>query len=268
MRTGGRPSGTRWGKGAGGTAPSPRSLDVTTRTAWSFAYRPWETTINRVRVLLLEDDTALRASVAAVLRPRGISVDEAALLAEADEKIRINDYDLVILDRLVPDGDAASLVARLREDGIATPVIFLTALDSVADRVAGLDVGADDYLVKPFAIEELLARIRSIGRRPLAFTGSQLSLADLVIDEGKVSVTRAERPITLTPKEFSLLTYLVRHAGRVVPRSEIFEHCWDEYADPTSNVIEVRMRLLRQKLGEPPLLHTVRGAGYVADVRE
>lgn len=220
-----------------------------------------------VRVLLLEDDSDLRKSIATVLRPRGIAVDEAGLVSEADERLRINEYDVAVLDRSLPDGDAADMLKALRADGLRTPVIFLTAMADIMDRVAGLDAGGDDYLVKPFAMEELLARLRSMARRQAAVALPEVTLADLSIDESRMTVTRGGRVLTLTPKEYGMLLYLVRHAGRVVSRTELLEHCWDEYADPTSNVVDVRMRLLRAKVGEPALLHTVRGSGFIAEVR-
>jgi DNA-binding response OmpR family regulator len=217
-----------------------------------------------VRVLVLDDDEDLRTAVADVLRGRGMAVDEASCLAEADEKIRITDYDVCVLDRIVPDGDAATMMRDLRRDGLDAPVLFLSGLDGVSERVAGLDAGADDYLVKPFAMDELLARVRALSRRREAVDQPVLRLADLAVDVASMTVTRAGQPITLTPKEFAILTCLLRSAGRVVTRGTLIEHCWDEYADPVSNVVDVRVRMLRTKLGAPPLVHTVRGAGYMA----
>lgn len=217
-----------------------------------------------VRVLVLDDDEDLRTAVADVLRGRGMSVDEAGCLAEADEKLRITDYDVCVLDRMVPDGDAAAMMRDLRQDGLVAPVLFLSGLDGVSERVAGLDAGADDYLVKPFAMDELLARVRALSRRREAVDQPVLRLADLAVDLASMTVTRAGRPITVTPKEFAILTCLLRSAGRVVSRSTLIEHCWDEFADPVSNVVDVRVGMLRTKLGAPPLVHTVRGAGYVA----
>lgn len=218
-----------------------------------------------VRVLLLEDDHDLRASVATVLRRQSYAVDEAATLADADERLAVNSYDVAVLDRGLPDGDAADLLARARAGGCAVPVLFLSARADIDDRVRGLDCGADDYLVKPFAMEELLARLRSLTRRHPGTSEGRLTLGDIEIDLARVQVSRAGRPVLLTPKEFALLTHLVRHAGRVVSRTELLEHCWDEFADPSSNVVDVRLRLLRGKLGEPPVIHTVRGAGFVVE---
>jgi len=220
-----------------------------------------------VRVLLLEDDHELRSSVATALRRQSYAVDEAKTIADADERLSINTYDVAVLDRSLPDGDAADLLRRVRKDGCSVPVLFLSARADIDDRVRGLDSGGDDYLVKPFAMEELLARLRSLSRRRPDTVEGVLTLGDIEIDPARVRATRAGRSILLTPKEFGLLAYLVRHAGRVVSRTELLEHCWDEFADPSSNVIDVRIRLLRGKLGDPPVIHTVRGAGFVAELR-
>lgn len=219
-----------------------------------------------VRVLLLEDDHELRSSVAKVLRRQSYAVDEAATIADADERLAVNSYDVAVLDRGLPDGDAADMLAEARARGCVVPVLFLSARADIHDRVRGLDSGGDDYLVKPFVMEELLARLRSLARRHPGTTEGRLVLGDIEIDLARVQATRGGRPIPLTPKEFGLLAYLVRHAGRVVSRTELLEHCWDEFADPSSNVVDVRIRLLRGKLGEPPVIRTVRGAGFVAEV--
>ena len=219
-----------------------------------------------VRVLLLDDDAQLRADVARQLRRAGMSVDEVADLATADEHLCVTPYDVAVLDRSLPDGDAATMLARLREDGLAVPVIFLTCHDDVGDRIDGLDAGGDDYLGKPFAIGELVARIRSLARRTAAVRPPVLALGDLRVDLARAAVTRDGRPVTLTPKEYSLLEHLVGRAGQVVSRQELLEHCWDEYEEPSSNVIEARIARMRAKLGSPPLVHTVRGTGYLAAV--
>lgn len=222
-----------------------------------------------MRVLLLEDDDELRTAVASRLRRLGLSVDEAVDLASADERLCVNPYDVAVLDRGLPDGDAADLLRRLRTtSGLTVPVIFLTARDDVADRVAGLEAGGDDYLGKPFAISELVARIRSLARRTTAVAPPVLVLADLEIHQARGAVRRGGRPLTLTPKEYSLLEHLVRNTGRVVTRQELLEHCWDEFEDPASNVVEARIGRMRAKLGTPPLVHTVRGAGYLAAVQQ
>nr|WP_217994500.1 response regulator transcription factor [Mobilicoccus pelagius] len=220
-----------------------------------------------MRVLLLEDDLELRSSVATVLRRRSYAVDEAATIADADERLSVNSYDVAVLDRGLPDGDAADMLRDLRSRGCAVPVLFLSAWADIHDRVRGLDAGGDDYLVKPFAMEELLARLRSLTRRPAGAVDSVLALGDIEVDLARVQAARGGRSILLTPKEFGLLVYLLRNAGRVVSRAELLEHCWDEFADPSSNVVDVRIRLLRSKIGDPPVIHTVRGVGFVAEAR-
>ncbi|MGG5260333.1 response regulator transcription factor [Phycicoccus avicenniae] len=217
-----------------------------------------------MRLLIVEDDERLGKHLGAALTQRGLSVDAAATVAAADEKTWVNDYDVVVLDRMLPDGDSLPFLARMRGRGDSTPVILLTARADLPDRVDGLDAGADDYLTKPFALPELLARIRALARRPRAAAAPVVALADLTLDPASMTAARGGRELVLTAKEFALLEHLLRHAGRVVSRSELVEHCWDELADPSSNVVDVRIRLLRGKLGDPPLIHTVRGAGYVA----
>ncbi|MGL5929859.1 MAG: response regulator transcription factor [Dermatophilaceae bacterium] len=218
-----------------------------------------------VRVLVVEDDSTVAGEVVNALTARGFSVDVAGTLARADELVWVNDYDVVVLDRGLPDGDSMPLLAAMRARGDDTAVLVLTARSELADRVAGLDHGADDYLAKPFAMPELLARVRALGRRAGAAAVPVRRLGDLELDPATMRVSRGGRDLTLTVKEFGILEHLLRHAGRVVSRAELVEHCWDEFADPASNVVEVRIRLLRSKIGEPPLIHTVRGAGYVAD---
>ena len=217
-----------------------------------------------MRLLVVEDDDVLRTSVTRVLVGRGYAVDAATTLAAADERLRVHDYDGVILDRMLPDGDSVSALAQWRSDQVAAPTILLTALGDVADRVAGLDAGADDYLVKPFAMDELMARVRSLVRRGPQSGAPTLSLGDLVVDPASWTAHRGGRELVLTAKEFALLEYLVRHRDRAIARTELIEHCWDEFADPVSNIVDVRVGLLRTKLGDPPLVHTVRGVGYVA----
>ncbi|MGL5853109.1 MAG: response regulator transcription factor [Phycicoccus sp.] len=219
-----------------------------------------------VRVLLVEDDRAVVGPVVDTLSVRGLSVDVAGTLVRADELVWVNDYDVVVLDRGLPDGDSMPLLAAMRARGDDTAVLVLTARGELSDRVAGLDHGADDYLAKPFAMPELLARVRALGRRASTSAAPVRRLADLELDPATMRVTRGGRDLTLTAKEFGILEHLLRHAGRVVTRAELVEHCWDEFADPASNVVDVRIRLLRNKIGEPQLIRTVRGTGYVAGV--
>lgn len=221
-----------------------------------------------VRVLVVDDDVDVRRSVTRFLVRAGYVVDEAGDLASADEKLTITDYDAAVLDRSLPGGDSIGLLTRLRHSGCAVPVLFLTARDSVGDRVAGLSAGAEDYLVKPFAMAELVARVQALTRRPVGRpTDTRLTVGDLVVDQERRRVTRAEVALDLTAKEYVVLRFLLSRAGTVVSRTDLIEHCWDEAADPVSNVVDARVAALRRKLGEPPLVHTVRGHGYLAEDR-
>lgn len=217
-----------------------------------------------MRVLVLEDDADLSEAVRRFLVAAGYAVDVARTWGEADERAAVNDYDALVLDRSVPGGDSLDLLRTRRADGDRTPAIFLTARDAVADRVEGLQAGAEDYLVKPFAMAELVARVHALTRRSAVVAEPQLRLADLLVDPSRRQARRREQDLGLTAKEFVLLRYLLTHRDRVVSRSELIEHCWDEMAEPMSNVVDVKIRQLRRKLGEPPLVHTVRGAGYLA----
>jgi two-component system OmpR family response regulator len=215
-----------------------------------------------VRVLLLEDDRDLAAGVAAALRRAGLAVDRVGTLASADEALSVNTYDAAVLDRMVPDGDALHLVRRLRAVGVAVPVLFLTARDRVDDRVDGFTAGGDDYLIKPFAMPELVVRVRSLCRRAGTVRPPTLVAGDLRVDTARHEVTRAGVLLRLTPKEFAVLELLTAREGTAVRRADLIESCWDEMADPASNVVDVVVTQLRRKLGDPPILHTVRGVGY------
>ena len=215
-----------------------------------------------MRVLLLEDDADLRRSVARFLRRDSWSVDEVRTLDHARARLAVHDYDVLVLDRTVPGGDALDLLQSYRAGGGGARCLFLTARDAVADRVEGLMAGADDYVIKPFAMEELLARLHVLARRVPTSTQPLLRVGDVEIDPGRHLARRRGAELALTAKEFAILHYLAANANRVVSRIELLEHCWDEFADPTSNVVDVKIRQLRRKLGEPGLVHTVRGAGY------
>ncbi|MFG2844092.1 response regulator transcription factor [Kitasatospora sp. NPDC048296] len=215
-----------------------------------------------MRILLVEDDDDLRFAVAAALRGAGLAVDVAADLPAADEALFVTDYDCAVFDRTLPSGDSAQYVRRMRREGRTVPVLFLTARDSVADRVEGFDTGGDDYLVKPFAVPELVARIRSLGRRSTATRPPALRCADLEIDTARRTVHRDGVLLSLTVKEFAVLETLAARPGEAVRRTELVERCWDELTEPNSNVVEVLVSQLRRKLGDPPLIHTVRGVGY------
>jgi DNA-binding response OmpR family regulator len=222
-----------------------------------------------MRVLVLDDDPDVRRSVARFLRHAGYVVDEADDLATADEKLAITEYDAAVLDRTVPGGDSIDLLARLRASGGDVPVVFLTGLDGVPARVEGLGAGADDYLVKPFAMDELVARVHALTRRARGIgTTSVVCVGDVEIDTARSEARRAGNVIDLTAKEYVLLRYLMANAGAVVSRTDLIEHCWDELADPMSNVVDVRIGALRRKLGQPPIVHTVRGHGYLLEARD
>ena len=217
-----------------------------------------------MRVFVLEDDDDVRTALVRFVTAAGYAVDAVGSWADAHEHLTINDYDALVLDRTVPGGDSIDLLAERRAAGDRTPALFLTARDSISDRVQGLGIGADDYLVKPFAMEELVARVHVLTRRSAVAAEPVLTLGDLHVDPATLSATRGGVDLGLTVKEFSILRYLVLNSGRIVTRSELIEHCWNEYLEPMSNVVDVKIAQLRKKLGVPPLVHTVRGAGYVA----
>lgn len=221
-----------------------------------------------MRLLLVEDELALLEITAKRFRAQGYSVDECANGAEALDLIRMTEYDAVVLDIMLPGVDGLTVLETLRREGNATPVLLLTARDSVADRVRGLDCGADDYLVKPFAFDELSARVRALMRRP---TGAErvnnaLSCGDLTVDVAARTAKRGGQELSLTKKEFAILEYLLRNRGVVLTRDQIERHVWDYDFDGGSNVIDVYIRCLRKKIDADravKLIHTVRGVGYV-----
>jgi two-component system, OmpR family, response regulator MprA len=222
-----------------------------------------------VRVLVVDDDERIAASVRRALVYEGHAVDVATDGTAALSKLRDDPPDLLILDVMLPGVDGLEVCRRLRADAtVDVPVLMLTARDGTADRVRGLDTGADDYLVKPFAYEELLARVRALLRRGSAkpHDGSMMSLADLTVDAKSYQVHRGKRQVDLTAQEFSLLAYFLRHPRQVLTREQLLDAVWGYGPGVTSNVVDVYVGYLRQKLessGEPRLLHTVRGVGYV-----
>ncbi|MFN8883833.1 MULTISPECIES: response regulator transcription factor [Pseudomonadati] len=219
-----------------------------------------------MRVLVVEDDPRLSALIARGLREETYAVDVCSDGTSAITQAVVNSYDAIVLDVMLPGTDGFGVVQALRARQLHTPVLMLTARDAVSDRIAGLDAGADDYLVKPFDFGELLARLRALLRRPEAVQPMLVQLADLVVDLQAHSATRSGVPIPLTGKEFALLALLVRHARHVVSRAEIVAHVWDDNHDPLTNAVEVYVNRLRGKIDrEPftPLLHTRRGVGYV-----
>jgi DNA-binding response OmpR family regulator len=215
-----------------------------------------------VRVLVVEDDEDLREAVAAALRASALAVDMAVDLGAADQALFATAYDCVVFDRMLPDGDALDYVRYRRQSGWSAPVLFLTARDSPADRVAGFQSGGDDYLVKPFGIAEMVARVVSLCRRAGHRRPPLLRTADLEVDTSRREVRRGGVLLTLTAKEFAVLEYLLTRQGDAVSRTDIEEHCWDAMAEPMSNVVDVVIAQLRRKLGAPPLIGTVRGQGY------
>ena len=219
-----------------------------------------------MRVLLVEDDARIARFMAKGLRERAYAVDIVGNGEEALYQVAINTYDLVILDVLLPGRSGFEVCRELRKSGERMPILMLTARDAVKDRVTGLDQGADDYLTKPFEFRELLARLRALLRRSGELRPAQIVVADLKLDTGAQTVSRGNSNIPLTTKEYALLEFLARNAGRVVGRAEIAEHVWDETFDPFSNLIEVYVNRVRRKIdmgSTRPLLHTRRGAGYI-----
>ena len=216
-----------------------------------------------MRVLIVEDDHELAAAVCAELRSVGFATDRAGSGHEAVYKIGINRYDCLVVDRGLPDGDGLGLVRRLREGGSPVPVLILTARDAIADRLAGFADGADDYLVKPFASAELVARIGALCRRAERPRPVLIRVDDLELDLARRRVRRGEVMLSLTAKEFAVLELLACQAGQVVTRSYLIECCWDEMAEPMSNVVDAVIAQIRRKLGTPPLITTVRGVGFV-----
>ena len=215
-------------------------------------------------VLVAEDDRAVRDSVVRALSFEGYDVLAAPDGSEAIQRVLNDKPDAIVLDVMMPHVDGLEVAKRLRSAGVRTPILMLTARVQVSDRVAGLDAGADDYLVKPFALPELLARLRALMRRTSFAAGAgQLRVADLVLDPSTREVARAGRPLDLTKTEFALLELLMMNAGLVLSRSQIYEQVWDYDFGPTSNSLEVYIGYLRRKTGDPRLIHTVRGVGYV-----
>jgi DNA-binding response OmpR family regulator len=217
-----------------------------------------------MRVLVVEDDPALGPLVVKGLRLQHLSVDLAASCAEATEAATATAYDVVCLDLNLPDGDGLDLCRRLRgDDALCRPrrVLALTARDAVAERIAGLDAGADDYLVKPFDLDELVARVRALTRRTDE-PGSALELGDLHIDVVGHRATRNGADLDLTGKEFAVLRYFAHHPGEVLSAEDLLEHCWDAHADSLTTSVRVILSRLRRKLGDPPLIETIAGVGY------
>ena len=221
-----------------------------------------------MRLLLVEDDYRIANFIAKGLRENAYAVDVAADGEAALYQTAISEYDLIILDVMLPKKDGFTVCREIRSAGSRTPILMLTARDAVEDRVSGLDGGADDYLTKPFAFQELLARLRALLRRNADVRPPKIIVRDLEIDTVSQRVRRGGKEITLTTKEYALLEYLARERGKVVGRAEIADHVWDENFDAFSNLIDVYIKRLRSKMDEhfdAQLIHTRRGAGYILD---
>ena len=223
-----------------------------------------------MRILVVEDDADMSRLIVRGLTEQAYAVDASATGEDALERATTTTYDAIVLDAMIPPPDGFEVCRRLRQDGVSVPILILTARDSLADRIEGLDSGADDYLVKPFEFAELLARLRAVLRRRDARRDPVLELDDLRIDTRSHRVTRGGEELALTTKEYSLLEYLCLNAGRVIGREEIAEHVWNEQFDPFSNLIEVYIGRLRRSIDRDrstKLIQTIRGAGYILEPR-
>jgi heavy metal response regulator len=225
-----------------------------------------------VKILYVEDDPTARAYIRRGLSESGFEVDVADDGARGLELASSGAYDLLLLDVMLPERDGFELLRSLREEGVDTPALFLSARSEVSDRIQGLNLGADDYLAKPFAFAELVARIRAIARRATTESDQgRLEIADVVVDVARHRVTRGGEEIELTPKEFQIFEFLMRNAGQVVSRTMIIERVWGYGFDPYSNLIDVHMNRLRRKIDRDPrtrLIHTLKGVGYILEPRE
>jgi DNA-binding response OmpR family regulator len=223
-----------------------------------------------MRVLIVEDEQRLARLLRRMLEEERYTVDEAHDGVSGEDMAREGDYDIVVLDVMLPGRSGTAVCQNLRRTRVATPILMLTARDTVEDRVAGLDAGADDYLVKPFAFTELLARLRALSRRrTLELASPRLELDDLVMDLARHEVRRGDRTIDLTPREYALLEYFLRHPGQVLTRTQILANVWRYDADLTSNAVDTYVHYLRTKIDKDQprkLLHTVRGVGYALRV--
>ena len=219
-----------------------------------------------MRLLLVEDDKSILNATAKGIEKSRYSVDICDNGRDAQSLISYNEYDCIVLDIMLPGIDGLTVLKNMRNNGNQTPVLLLTARDTVEDRVRGLDFGADDYLIKPFSLDELMARIRALMRRQSSDRKNELTIADLVMDLSDHSVRRGERDIKLTSKEFAILEYLLRNKNRLLTRTQIVDHVWNYDFDCSSNIVDVYIRYLREKIDdgfEKKLIGTVRGSGYI-----
>ncbi|MBB0247008.1 response regulator [Streptomyces alkaliphilus] len=215
-----------------------------------------------MRVLVVEDENLLADAVATGLRREGMAVDVVYDGGAAEERVEVNDYDVIVLDRDLPVLHGDDVCRRVVDLGLPTRILMLTAAGDVSDRVEGLELGADDYLPKPFAFTELVARVRALGRRSAPALPPVLEHAGIRLDPNRREVLRDGRLIHLAPKEFAVLEVLMRAEGAVVSAEQLLEKAWDEHTDPFTNVVRVTVMTLRRRLGEPPVITTVPGAGY------
>ena len=215
-----------------------------------------------MRVLVVEDHPRLAETVATVLRREGMAVDIAFDGREALDRVSLTSYDVVVLDRDLPGVHGDDVCRSLVADGCSSPVLMLTAAGTLDDRIEGLDIGADDYLPKPFHLAELVARIRALSRRSRSPRAPTLVHGDLRLDSARRLVTRAEKPVALSPKEFAVLELLLGAQGAVVSSEEILERAWDDATDPFTNAVRMTVSRLRAKLGDPPVIQTVTPVGY------
>lgn len=218
-----------------------------------------------MRVLVVEDDREIAGFLASHLPRAGFAVDTAYTGASALSLVRVNEYDLLILDLHLPDMGGDQVCAEVRRKKRVPPMLVLTVVSDVSSKVRLLNIGADDYLPKPFSFDELIARMRALLRRPVETAPDSIAAGDLEMDISRHTVTRAGEKIPLTRKEFAILEYMLRHRGRLVPKTALIEHVWDASADPFSSSIETHMTNLRKKLGQPTLIHTLHGRGYRID---
>jgi DNA-binding response OmpR family regulator len=215
-----------------------------------------------VRVLVVEDNEDMRVAVAIDLRAAGFDVVEAGDLAGADRELRAAGFACAVFDRMLPDGDAITYVHQLRVAGSAVPVLFLTAMDAPAERLAGFASGGDDYLVKPFQVAEMTARVLNLSRRAGSGSSTVLRFGDIELDSARRQTRRAGVLLTLSAKEFAILEHLMLRPEQVVTRGYLIEHCWDAESEPTANVVDKLVTRLRGKLHAPNVIHSVRGTGY------
>ena len=221
-----------------------------------------------MRLLVIEDDRALAAALRDGLTAQGFAVDVGTRVSEARQALSLASYDGMVLDLGLPDEDGLPFLREMRQRNDIMPVLVLTARGEVSDRVAGLNAGADDYVQKPFAFPELIARVRALLRRGGQAIPPVLRVGDVELDAGRFRATRGDVPIPLTPKEFAILEYFMRHAGQLVTRTMLLDQCWDASYEGVSNLVDVHVGRVRRKLdsaGGAPLLHTIRGAGFVLD---